>query len=213
MKAMEKNPWEEVELSDYENHMKLDGVYQLQTLNAIMRQQFSSHPVNSVAILGVAGGNGLENLTDLPEITAIYGIDTRYLAESATRHPELNGRYTTVLADILNAGCILPRAELVVANLFVEYVGCGNFARAIGRMNPQYVSCVIQIDPAESFVSESPYTTKLEILDSVHSSVNPGELATAMSHIGYKSISEISTSLPNGKQFLRLDFAKITEIQ
>lgn len=50
------NPWKEVALSDYENHMSLSNVYQLQTLDAIMRSQFESYPVVSAAILGVAGG-------------------------------------------------------------------------------------------------------------------------------------------------------------
>ncbi len=30
-----KNPWEEIPLSDYENHMKLDSVMQLQAMNEI----------------------------------------------------------------------------------------------------------------------------------------------------------------------------------
>lgn len=34
-----KNPWEEIPLSDYENHMKLDSVHQLQTMNEMMRGQ------------------------------------------------------------------------------------------------------------------------------------------------------------------------------
>lgn len=29
-----KNPWEEISLTDYENHMKLDSVMQLQAMNA-----------------------------------------------------------------------------------------------------------------------------------------------------------------------------------
>ena len=32
-----KNPWEEISLDDYESHMSLDSVYQLQTMNAIMK--------------------------------------------------------------------------------------------------------------------------------------------------------------------------------
>lgn len=30
------NPWEKIELSDYENHMSLESVYQLQVLNQMM---------------------------------------------------------------------------------------------------------------------------------------------------------------------------------
>ena len=37
---MMKNPWEEISLEDYENHMQLDSVKQLQTINSIMNAQF-----------------------------------------------------------------------------------------------------------------------------------------------------------------------------
>ena len=35
------NPWEKVKLSDYENHMALDSVRQLQALNQMMKGQLS----------------------------------------------------------------------------------------------------------------------------------------------------------------------------
>ena len=34
------NPWEDIRLDDYENHMKLDSVMQLQTMNKMMKEQF-----------------------------------------------------------------------------------------------------------------------------------------------------------------------------
>ena len=39
-KKLKKNPWEEISLSDYENHMKLDSVMQLQAMNEMMKDQF-----------------------------------------------------------------------------------------------------------------------------------------------------------------------------
>lgn len=32
------NPWEEIDLNDYENHMSLGSIYQLQTMNQMMRE-------------------------------------------------------------------------------------------------------------------------------------------------------------------------------
>ena len=58
------NPWEEINLSDYENHMKLDSVKQLQSMNETMKQQLSDYDVHTVMILGIAGGNGLEHIGD-----------------------------------------------------------------------------------------------------------------------------------------------------
>lgn len=50
------NPWEEISLSDYENHMKLDSVMQLQNLNQMMKDQFSTYPVSSVMVWGLRVG-------------------------------------------------------------------------------------------------------------------------------------------------------------
>lgn len=38
------NPWEEISLNDYENHMSLDSVKQLQIMNSIMKEQFEDYP-------------------------------------------------------------------------------------------------------------------------------------------------------------------------
>lgn len=56
------NPWEEISLSDYENHMRSDSVMQLQAMNEMMKAQFYDYPVSDMMILGVAGGNGLEHI-------------------------------------------------------------------------------------------------------------------------------------------------------
>lgn len=41
-----KNPWEEIALNDYESHMKLDQVMQLQTMNRMMKEQFYQYRVS-----------------------------------------------------------------------------------------------------------------------------------------------------------------------
>ena len=51
------NPWEEIKLDDYENHMSLESVYQLQVLNEMMKEQLSAYDIESIMILGIAGGN------------------------------------------------------------------------------------------------------------------------------------------------------------
>ncbi len=71
---MTNNPWETIRLSDYENHMQLHTVRQLQTLNEMMREQLSAWPVQSVMILGIAGGNGLEHVSR-EKYRAVYGVD------------------------------------------------------------------------------------------------------------------------------------------
>jgi len=67
------NPWEEIRLSDYENHMALDSVQQLQALNQMMQGQLNQYDIQSVMILGIAGGNGLEHV-DTGKITKVYAV-------------------------------------------------------------------------------------------------------------------------------------------
>ena len=87
-----KNPWEGIPLTDYENHMKLDSVMQLQTMNEMMKGQFDAYSISSVMILGIAGGNGLEHI-QRDKFKKVYGIDVNasYLKEAVLRYPELEG--------------------------------------------------------------------------------------------------------------------------
>ena len=86
------NPWEEIKLDDYEKHMSLDSVRQLQALNYIMKEQLTAYPVDTVMILGVAGGNGLEHISR-EKYRKVYGVDINeeYLKAVSERYAELSG--------------------------------------------------------------------------------------------------------------------------
>lgn len=49
-----KKPWEGISLTDYENHMKLDSVMQLQAMNQMMKGQFDTYPISTVMILALS---------------------------------------------------------------------------------------------------------------------------------------------------------------
>ena len=76
------NPWENINLNDYEGHMSLQNVYQLQVLNEMMKEQFYTHDIKSAMVLGVAGGNGIEHI-DPDKFQKVYGVDVneQFLAE------------------------------------------------------------------------------------------------------------------------------------
>lgn len=66
-------PWTHIELVDYENHMQLPSVMQLQAMNDIMYDQFYRYDISSIMILGVAGGNGLNHIK--PDVfNRVYGV-------------------------------------------------------------------------------------------------------------------------------------------
>lgn len=45
------HPWKEITLDDYESHMKLDKVKQLQTLEDMMKDQFHRYPISTTIIM------------------------------------------------------------------------------------------------------------------------------------------------------------------
>ncbi|HRU96886.1 MAG TPA: methyltransferase type 11 [Ruminococcus sp.] len=204
------NPWEEISLDDYEKHMSLESVRQLQTLDSIMKEQFAAYPVETAAVLGVAGGNGLEHVRP-DKFHKVYGVDINadYLRAVTQRYTELSGVLECLHIDLVNEVEKLPQAQLLIANLLIEYIGYGAFQKAVLQTAPQYISCVIQINKdEEQWVSESPYLHAFDRLDEVHHQMEEKALTAAMNEIGYSLILQKSEPLPNGKALVRLDFKK-----
>jgi hypothetical protein len=209
------NPWEEISLDDYEKHMSLDSVRQLQAMNAIMKEQFAAYPVDTATVLGIAGGNGLEHVSP-DKFRKVYGVDINadYLRAVAQRYTELSGVLDCLQLDLINEAEKLPKSQLLIANLLIEYIGYGAFQRAVLQTAPEYVSCVIQINTdAELWVSESPYLHAFDRLDEIHHQMEETALTAAINETGYSLILQESCPLPNGKALVRLDYRKTEVIQ
>ena len=203
------NPWEDINLSDYESHMSLESVYQLQMLNEMMKDQFYSYDIKTIMVVGVAGGNGIEHINkDVFE--KVYGVDinAKYLEECRKRYVELKDVLETICVDLLSENLQLPCSELLVANLLIEYIGYECFQRVVKIVNPKFVSCIIQINTGDSFVSDSPYIHAFDCLDEVHHQMGKTELIKSMEDIGYKKNKVEEKELPNGKKFVRIDFIR-----
>ena len=204
------NPWEEISLSDYENHMSLESVNQLQTMNSLMKKQFSDYPVKTAMVLGIAGGNGLEHVSS-DKFEKVYGIDINegYLKTVKERYKDLAGILECLCIDLITEPEKLPHAELVIANLLIEYIGYEAFQKAVQKIDPEYVSCVIQINTDEAqWVSDSPYLHAFDRLDEVHCQMEENALIAAMEKSDYRIILNESEPLPNGKALQRIDFRK-----
>ncbi len=202
-----KNPWEEISLSDYENHMKLDSVMQLQAMNEMMKGQVNAYSVTNIMILGIAGGNGLEHISK-DKYEKVYGVDVNsdYLKEVAHRYSYLDGILKCLCINLINETDKLPKADMVVANLLIEYIGYEYFQRAIRQVNPKYVSCIIQINAEGNWVSESPYLHVFDGLEQVYHQIEEHTLKKTMLEIDYHTIKTLEYVLPNGKKFIQIDF-------
>ena len=202
------NPWEDIKLDDYENHMSLDSVKQLQTMDAIMKEQFEDYPVDTAMIFGIAGGNGLEHVRT-EKYSKVYGVDINreYLKAVSERYKNLDGVLECLQINLINDYDKLPESQLVIANLLVEYIGYQVFQKAIIKAKSLYVSCVIQINKdVNNWVSDSPFLHAFDRLDEVHCQMEEQGLKKAMEEIGYGVLKVKSYGLPNGKELFRMDF-------
>lgn len=203
------NPWNTIPLSIYEEHMRQESVGQLQALSDMMKDQFSTFPAASIMILGVAGGNGLIHI-DPSAWERVYGIDINpaYLKECEQRYPQLKNVLECQCANLSDKACVLPHAEVVIANLLIEYIGYACFQDTIQKISPTIVSCIIQVNEQDSFVSDSPYLHSFDCLDEVHVQMEEEALTACMKQLRYSLIQKSERSLPNQKKLIQLDYQK-----
>lgn len=201
------NTWEQIALSDYENHMKLASVMQLQDMNQMMKGQLNAHPVSTVMILGIAGGNGLEHI-DRNKIQKVYGVDINkaYLTAVQERYSDMSTLLECLHINLLEETKRLPEAELLIANLLIEYIGYDCFQKTVKQVQPKYISCIIQLNAGGSWVSDSPYIHVFDRLDAIHYQIEEDTLIQVLGRIGYNLIAQVESPLPNGKKFVQLDF-------
>ena len=168
------NPWEEILLDDYEKHMQLDTVMQLQAMNKMMKGQLGAYSVSSVMILGIAVRKNKSR--------RVYGIDVNssYLKEAARRYPDLAGILKCLCFDLTRDAGKLPEADLLIANLLIEYIGYECFQEAILHVNPNYVSCIIQININNNWVSDSPYLHTFDGLEKIYAQIEERPLEILM---------------------------------
>ncbi len=162
-------------------------------------------------ILGIAGGNGLEHVSK-DKYQIIYGVDINkeYLEAVSIRYAGLADILQCLQVDLMVEASKLPHSQLLIANLLIEYIGYQAFVTVVHQVNPDYVSCAIQINTDEkNWVSDSPYIHVFDRLDEVHCQMEQDALASIMESAGYQKIIEKSEPLPNGKALVRMDFKKV----
>lgn len=206
------NPWEKIDLSIYETHMSSNDVFQLQTLNSITKEQINDYIHKNVLILGVAGGNGLEHM-DISSTEKIFGLDinSQYLNTCKERYLQLTDILELVCCDLNNSEIVLPYSDIMICNLIIEYIGVNKFLDLIRNNyeNINVISCIIQKNNNIDFVSNSNLASSLDLLVAIHHDIDAINLLNEFLKIGFKCINNMSYPLPNGKEFIRMDFKKI----
>jgi SAM-dependent methyltransferase len=119
------NPWLAIPLEDYEGHMGSDNVRQLEALSDLFKRALDLCIPESVAVLGVAGGNGLDRI-DSAITKRIVGLDinSSYLGAVRQRYGALPG-LELCCTDLADMPMSLTPVELVHAALVFEHTGLG----------------------------------------------------------------------------------------
>jgi len=204
------NPWLTLPLDDYEGHMNSPEVQQLPVLSELFRELLAARLPASVAILGVAGGNGLEHI-DSATTKRVIGLDVNphYLEAVYRRYRRLAG-LELVCTDLAARRVRLKPVDLVHAALIFEHAGLDRCLRNAASLVSDLgvLSVVLQL----------PSTTQAEVAPSgfpaVHrlpshfSLINPAVLCQKLSASKFRLRSESTTLLPTGKAFWSGVFAR-----
>ena len=217
MKSSE-NPWHNITVENYVNHMLHPNVAQLQMLNRIIKQQIGLIPPDKrgesiVAILGITEGNGLEHI-ETHGISKVIGIDINknFLNFCQKKYGYLKNALVLQQIDLVTqkdiAVDVLGESDLIITNLVIEHIHLEHFIAIIKELprHGQRVSCVIQINPDGAIASKSGFEHTFSDVVTLVEEVDEFDLILQMKSIHFFLEEKFTYTLPNGKIFLRLDF-------
>jgi hypothetical protein len=195
------NPWFEVPLADYEAHMGSPAVGQLRALSDLFAEALRMSNPESVAILGIAGGNGLKRLEGT-RVKRAVGVDINrdYLDEVRGRFGPITG-LELYCCDLEKETLAVEPVDLVHAALVFEHAG-------LGRCLENAIS-LVALGGALSVVLQLPSTVEGEIgqsgvqsiekLGAHFSLIDPAEMRAAIEARGWSLVHEKRVPIPAGK--------------
>jgi hypothetical protein len=210
-KSPPMNPWKTIALDDYEGHMATPTVGQAAMLAEELGNALAITRPKRMALLGCAGGNGLEQTIALDLETIIcVDINPNYIAQLETRYKaripqlacyvsEVEQFRTSTIVDLVFGGLIfeytrLPEAITTIAQL----LGDGGEFFALLQL------------PADSLatVTPSPYAEALSVVMGFFQYVEPATLIAQAALQGLRLQHQKVVTLDSGKSFAVLRFQK-----
>jgi hypothetical protein len=206
MRTMD-HPWLEIPIADYEAHMALPSIGQARLLSTTLQQVVSAFQPRSLAVLGVAGGNGLD-VVDAALVRRVVAIDFNpdYLDLCAKRHAASFAQFETILHDLSQGPPVIVPVECLYAGLLLEYLRVPPFAAYLPSLltSGGIFAALVQLpSPDRSEVSVSPFPS-LRKLHQVFSFVDVDLLRELLTARGFSVIEERPIHLASGKSFCNL---------
>jgi hypothetical protein len=198
------NPWLSIPLEDYEGHMGSPGVQQLTVLAELFKRALDYCLPESVAVLGVAGGNGLEQI-DCAATKRIVGVDInqRYLDEVRRRFGSGSlGCLELYCRDLAERKMSVAPVALVHAALVFEHVGLGPaLENALSLVVPGgHLSVVLQLPcEQEQGITSTSYTS-MQALKRDFALIDVMEFQRLLAQKGFRLAAQEDRGLPAGKR-------------
>ncbi|HEX8373336.1 MAG TPA: class I SAM-dependent methyltransferase [Chthoniobacterales bacterium] len=128
------NHWKHIPLADYKGHMALFTVGQARMLAAELAAAVSRFSPRSMALLGCAGGNGLDALVDemLTRLVCV-DINSSYIDALEER---FRGRFQNLECHVteIEQLTIEGEVDLVFGGVIFEYTRLGEALRSVSKL-------------------------------------------------------------------------------
>lgn len=208
---MTSNPWKRVSLADYEAHMAMPAVGQAAMLAQELRRAVERTRPDSLALVGCAGGNGLDELSEYAlERVVCVDVNPAYLQT-------LEARYGAKLRNLECHCCELEQfrsqdpVDLVFAGLIFEYTQLEQAVDSVSRLlqHGGNLYALLQM-PADGMatVTPSPYADALGVVVEAFRYVAPRTLIELAAMHSLNSVEQKCITLDSGKSFTLIQFQK-----
>jgi SAM-dependent methyltransferase len=203
------NPWNTISLADYEAHMALPTVGQAALIANELSRAGEAHGPASIAVLGCAGGNGLERLLggSARRVVAL-DINRDYVATVEARFRGRIEGLEAIVGNVEDDAQVFDPVDLIYAALLLEYVDLGRALKFMRRhCQPAGILVVVlQLPSTEiAHITPSPYVSLRE-LEPIFRFVSPTELGRLAAEAGFQTMGSRIVTASGGKSFSLQEF-------
>lgn len=184
--------------------MALPPVGQAQLLCTALQRTLAEFRPDSLAVLGVAGGNGLDTV-ERAGVRRVVALDfnPEYLALCSQRYAMSFAAFEPVLHDLSHGPPEIAPVECIFAGLVLEYICVESFCDYLASLltpGGSFAALLQLPSPTLPEVSASPFDS-LSRLGAAFCFVEPPRLHDCLSAHGFSRIAVDRYDLVSGKTF------------